>query len=279
MTRFLRLKTSKQNRISTRMKISTQKERNEEMKQDLSNISQSLDSTRLNQDKWDILLDLLEHPENYTKSQKDALLSDAEIKEMYQQMVETCEALDYQKSKEEMDMPSVSDEWERLKRVKSEEQRVKSEDNPSKIVSLWSPMRKAAAIAAILIVSGITFAAIHLATRSHQEDSANPAAEIVEQKDSIQQASTSTNVSSAEKADSLSRQKLPLVYENTELQAILTPIAQHFQLKVVYQTEASRHIRLYLQLTEGMSLDDIIELMNHFEKVNIRHEGEALIVE
>ena len=243
------------------------------MKQDLSNTDHtSLDSIRSNQDKWDLLLDFLEHPENYTESQKDTLLADAEVKEMYQQMVETCEALDYQKPKEEMDIPSVSDEWERLKRVKSE-------DNPSKIVSLWSPMRKVAAIAAILIVSGITFAAIHLTTRSHQEDSANPAAEVVEQKDSIQQASTSTNVSSAEKADSLSRQKLPLVYENTELQAIITPIAQHFQLKVVYQTEASRHIRLYLQLTEGMSLDDIIELMNHFEKVNIRHEGEALIVE
>ena len=296
--RFLRLKTSKQNRISTRMKISTQKERNEEMKQDLSNTSQSLDSTRLNQDKWDLLLDLLEHPENYTKSQKDALLSDAEIKEMYQQMVETCEALDYQKPKEEMSMPSVSDEWERLKREKSEERRVKSEEfdcytndytasskqnahgNPlTKFVSLWTPMRKVAAIAAVLIVSGITFAAIHLATRSHQKDAGNPTTAVVEQKDSVLQASASTKASSVAKADSLSQQKLPLVYEDAELQAILTPIAQHFQLKVVYQTEASRHIRLYLQLTEGMSLDDIIELMNHFEKVNIRHEGEALIVE
>jgi len=28
-----------------------------------------------------------------------------------------------------------------------------------------------------------------------------------------------------------------------------------------------------------MSLDDIIELMNHFENVNIRHEGQTLIVE
>ena len=276
--RFLRLKTSKQNRISTRMKISTQKERNEEMKQDLSNTHHtSLDSTRSNQDKWDLLLDLLEHPENYTKSQKDALLSDAEIKEMYQQMVETCEALDYQKPKEEMSMPSVSDEWERLKREKSEEQRVKSGE--TKFVSLWTPMRKVAAIAAVLIVSGITFAAIHLATRSHQKDAGNPTTAVVEQKDSVLQASASTKASSVAKADSLSQQKLPLVYEDAELQAILTPIAQHFQLKVVYQTEASRHIRLYLQLSGGMSLDDIIELMNHFEKVNIRHEGEALIVE
>ena len=269
------------------------------MKKDLSNTHHtSLDSTRSNQDKWDLLLDLLEHPENYTESQKDALLADTEVKEMYQQMVETREAIDYQKSKEKMVMPPVAEEWERLKRLKSEERRVKSEEfncytndyttsskqnahgNPStKFFSLWSPMRKVAAIVAVLIVSGITFAAIHLATRSHQENATTPTEKMTVLSDSIQQGSAIAKASSTEKADSISLQKLPLVYENAELQAILTPIAQHFQLKVVYQTEASRHIRLYLQLTEGMSLDDIIELMNHFEKVNIRHEGETLIVE
>ena len=36
---------------------------------------------------------------------------------------------------------------------------------------------------------------------------------------------------------------------------------------------------LFLQLEKNMNLDDIIELMNHFEKVNIRHEGQTLIVE
>ena len=262
------------------------------MKKDLSNTHHTpLDPTRSNQDKWDVLLDLLEHPENYTESQKDALLADAEVKEMYQQMVETREALDYQKSKEEMAMPSVAEEWEKLKRKKSEEFNCYTNDytasskqndngNPStKFFSLWSPIRKVAAIVAVLIVSGITFAAIHLATRSHQENAINSTEKVTVQSDSIQQASAIAKASSTEKADSTSQQKLPLVYENAELQAILTPIAQHFQLKVVYQTEASRHIRLYLQLTEGMSLDDIIELMNHFEKVNIRHEGETLIVE
>jgi hypothetical protein len=59
----------------------------------------------------------------------------------------------------------------------------------------------------------------------------------------------------------------------------LTPIAGHFHLQVTYQNESARHIRLFLQLEKNMSLDDIIELMNHFEKVNIRHEGQTLIVE
>ncbi len=229
----------------------------------------------MKQEKLDMLLDLLEHPENYTESQKDKLLADSEVKEIYQQIVETREALDYKKSKEEMTMPSVSDEWEKLK--KSEERRVKSEE--SKTISLWSPMRKVAAIATVLVISGIAFAAIHLATHIHQTNTTQSQEVVAERNDSAKQATTIDNHALKEKADSASSEKLPLVYENTELQAILPPIAQHFHLKVVYQNEASRHIRLYLQLTEGMSLDDIIKLMNHFEKVNIRHEGENLIVE
>ena len=229
----------------------------------------------MKQEKLDMLLDLLEHPENYTESQKDKLLADSEVKEIYQQIVETREALDYKKSKEEMTMPSVSDEWEKLK--KSEERRVKSEE--SKTISLWSPMRKVAAIATVLVISGIAFAAIHLATHIHQTNTTQSQEVVAERNDSAKQATTIDNHALKEKADSASSEKLPLVYENAELQAILPPIAQHFHLKVVYQNEASRHIRLYLQLTEGMSLDDIIKLMNHFEKVNIRHEGENLIVE
>ena len=233
-------------------------------------------------EKLDILLDLLEHPENYTESQMDELLADSEVNEIYQQMVETREALDNKKSKEEMAMPSVSDEWEKLKRTKESEEGEEQgyKENPSsKIISLWSPMRKVAAIAGVLVISGIAFAAIHLATHSHQREVANHQEMIAERNDSTKRSTAIANTASNEKADSASSMKLPLVYENAELQAILPPIAQHFHLKVVYQNEASRHIRLYLQLTEGLNLDNIIELMNHFEKVNIRHEGETLIVE
>ena len=72
---------------------------------------------------------------------------------------------------------------------------------------------------------------------------------------------------------------MPLPYENVELQNILTSIAEHYHLQVTYQNESARHIRLYLQLTESMSLDEIIDLMNHFEKVNVHHEGNKLVAE
>lgn len=232
--------------------------------------------------KWDMLLNLLEHPEKYSETQKDELLGDKEVNELYQQLIETRQSLDFAMSKEKMKMPSIDAEWEKLKEEKQQKEEMSQNAEPqqtAKLFSLWSPMRKVAAVAAVLVVSGITFAAIHLVTRSHQPSDNSNTELVASQKDSIQQVSAPQKSNIEEKTDSASLAQLPLVYENAELQNILTPIAGHFHLQVTYQNESARHIRLFLQLEKNMSLDDIIELLNHFEKVNIRHEGQTLIVE
>lgn len=248
------------------------------MKHELSDINpQKMDSQ-----KWDLLLDFLEHPEKYSETQKDELLGDEEVNELYQQLVETRQSLDFAKSKEKMKMPSIDAEWEKLKEEKQQKEEMSQNaetQQTAKLFSLWSPMRKVAAVAAVLVVSGITFAAIHLVTRSHQPSDNSNTELVASQKDSIQQVSAPQKSNIEEKTDSASLAQLPLVYENAELQNILTPIAGHFHLQVTYQNESARHIRLFLQLEKNMSLDDIIELLNHFEKVNIRHEGQTLIVE
>lgn len=232
--------------------------------------------------KWDMLLNLLEHPEKYSETQKDELLGDKEVNELYQQLIETRQSLDFAMSKEKMKMPSIDAEWEKLKEEKQQKEEMSQNaetQQTAKLFSLWSPMRKVAAVAAVLVVSGITFAAIHLVTRSHQPSDNSNTEPVASQKDSIQQVSAPQKSNIEEKTDSASLAQLPLVYENAELQNILTPIAGHFHLQVTYQNESARHIRLFLQLEKNMSLDDIIELLNHFEKVNIRHEGQTLIVE
>lgn len=248
------------------------------MKHELSDI----DPQKMDSQKWDMLLDLLEHPEKYSETQKDELLGDEEVNELYQQLIETRQSLDFAMSKEKMKMPSIDAEWEKLKEEKQQKEEMSQNaetQQTAKLFSLWSPMRKVAAVAAVLVVSGITFAAIHLVTRSHQPSDNSNTELVASQKDSIQQVSAPQKSNIEEKTDSASLAQLPLVYENAELQNILTPIAGHFHLQVTYQNESARHIRLFLQLEKNMSLDDIIELLNHFEKVNIRHEGQTLIVE
>ena len=71
------------------------------MKHELSDI----DPQKMDSQKWDLLLDLLyllEHPEKYSETQKDELLGDEEVNELYQQVVETRQSLDFAKSKEKM---------------------------------------------------------------------------------------------------------------------------------------------------------------------------------
>ena len=168
--------------------------------------------------QWDMLLDLLEHPEKYSETQKDELLGDEEVNELYQQLVETRQSLDFAKSKEGMKMPSIDAEWEKLKdEMKQKEEQQKDEMKQKKVMKqkaetqqtaklfpLWSPMRKVAAVAAVLVVSGITFAAIHLVTRSHQPSDKNNTELVSSHKNSIQQVSAPQKSNIEEKTDSAS---------------------------------------------------------------------------
>ena len=60
------------------------------MKHELSDIdsqkmdSEKMDPQKMDSQKWDMLLDLLEHPEKYFETQKDELLGDEEVNELYQ---------------------------------------------------------------------------------------------------------------------------------------------------------------------------------------------------
>ena len=99
------------------------------MKHDLSDINpQKMDSQ-----KWDLLLNLLEHPEKYSEIQKDELLGDEEVNELYLQLIETRQSLDFAKSKEGMKMPSIDAEWEKLQdEMKLKEEKQLKEENQQK---------------------------------------------------------------------------------------------------------------------------------------------------
>ena len=97
------------------------------MKHELSDI----DPQKMDSQKWDMLLGLLEHPEKYSEIQKDELLGDEEVNELYQQLVETRQSLDFAKSKEEMKMPSIDAEWEKLKDEMKLKDKIKLKDRKS----------------------------------------------------------------------------------------------------------------------------------------------------
>ena len=103
------------------------------------------------------LLDMQEHPENYSEDQLRQILADDEMASLMEQLAQTKRAFIHRDMKEE-EIP-VDEEWERF----SEELSVKSEKKKE-----WRIMKIAAAFIGVLIISGITYAVINVVSHSGQ---------------------------------------------------------------------------------------------------------------
>lgn len=82
-------------------------------------------------------------------------------------------------------------------------------------------------------------------------------------------------------AEDRTNPKAPVVFEDIELSGILEYIADKMQVKVEYRNQAAAHIRFYLQWDSKDSLQDIIDKINHFDKVHLSFDeaNQMLIVE
>ena len=159
----------------------------------------------------------------------------------------------------------IDEEW-----VKFEAEHFK--DEKKSILNFFNSTKKiAAVIIGVLMLSGITYAAIRMIsgnTQSVQE----------EQTVAVEKAQPSTiNTQQSESADSTIIQ--PVVFENAELGMILQEIASFYQCEVVYKKEKTKRIRLFFTWEKKQSLDEVIEMFNKFERFHIRQENQKLIVE
>ena len=145
-------------------------------------------------------------------------------------------------------------------------------DGRNSILNFFNSAKKIAAIfIGVLILSGITYAAIHMIssnTQSVQE----------QQTVAVENAQSSTiNAQQSEPADSTVLQ--PVVFENAELGTILREVAAFYQCEVVYKKEKTKRIRLFFTWDKKQSLDEVIEMFNKFERFHIRQENNKLIIE
>ena len=186
--------------------------------------------------KKDEQIRMLLHPENYTDEQLDRMLEEAHIT-----------------------VPDANEAWERFKNERQETRHVKL------------PLMKIAAIfVGVLMLSGITYAAIHFIGGSSQK-AQEPQTVIT---DNAQRPATE-----AQPTDNNSTELKTVVYEDTELATILNDIAKFYQVEPVYKKEDTKHIRLYFTWDKQLKLDDIIDLFNKFERFHITQENQKLIVE
>jgi len=203
-------------------------------------------------DKIRLLLDMHEHPENYTDQQLAAMLDD-DLQEQFatakRAMTDTPE-------------PDVDAEWQRF-----EQQHFAPVKNRR-----W--LKVAAMIAGVLMLSAFTYAAIH-AVRARQPEPQQTTTQQVEKTDGIIDNSAPT---STEVIDSISMEQ-PVTFDNVTLETIISDIAARHQMQADFRNEEARGLRFYFELHPGEDLNSIIERLNMFERVSVSIEGNTIVVE
>lgn len=162
----------------------------------------------------------------------------------------------------------IDEEWTKFEAEHFKDGR----NSSSSILHFFHSTKKMAALfIGVLILSGITYAAIHMI-------SSNPQSEQVDQTVAVDNTQPLTiNAQQSASADSTIIQ--PVVFENAELGRILQEIASFYQCEVVYKKEKAKRVRLFFTWDKKQSLDQVVETFNKFERFHIAKENQKLIVE
>ena len=203
-------------------------------------------------DKIRLLLDMHEHPENYTDEQLATMLDD----EMQEQLVTAKRAMT------DIPEPDVEAEWQRFEQ---------EHDVPARN-RRW--LKVAAMIAGVLMLSAFTYAAIR-AVSHHAVDKAKESTETVAPEPQPE----STVGPRLGVADTATVAVEPVVFDNLPLDQMLEQIASHYGMQVEFRNEDARALRFYFVLQPDEALDAVLERLNLFESVNISKEGNTIVVE
>ena len=215
--------------------------------------------------KTEQLLKMLEHPEQYTERQWQDILADDECRELYSLMAKTRSALASEQAAERLSDEMIDAQWQRL---------AGEQHGRAAIVPLW---RKIAAAAVVVIACvGIAIAAVHTGFfgLKHSE---NQPEKVVQQGNNPE--NTVADEALAPTPDTLSMAAEPRLFEEVPLEQVLTELAAHYGVEVEYRSDDVRSLRLFYQWEPEYSLDKVVEMLNSFDAISIRHKGNQLIVE
>ena len=164
------------------------------------------------------------------------LLQEPDGKELYQMAAETKKAFAHEQETE----IDVEHEWNKF---------------AARHTTPWYVRYRAIAACAALFV-GVTIAAIvHITATptkpTQQSEDGKPAPT-----EQTQQVGTS--------------EQEMFVFDNATLKTVLMNLAVHYNAEVEFRNSKSRNIRLHVQIDKGLSLQEAVELLNHFDKVNLK---------
>ena len=220
------------------------------------------------EEKRQMFFNMQEHPERYTDEQVESLLADEDVKDFFHDMAMVRMAM----KKENPKKVNVDEAWKKF----ADTQRLKVNETSGETFS--NRWKIAASIIGVVFLSGITFAAIHSGIfRFSSSDEANQAKTEQVSSTSDLNKMDSIKVSATEKADSLDLK--PVVFDNAELGDVVSQLAAFYNVKVEFDNEESQHVRIFFNWDKTKTLEQNLEILNAFERIQITEVNGTLKVE
>ena len=136
-----------------------------------------------------------------------------------------------------------------------------------------------AASIAVFALSSLVAVAIGVAvTVGVIKEEPKPAEEGQEQAVAAQQAAAIDDTAVAEK-DTVPSTAEPVLFEDAPLGDILEAVSAAYGVTVSYRTSEAAGLHLYYKLDPSLQLSEIVEQLNTFEQLNLRLDGETIIVD
>ena len=226
------------------------------------------------QDKANLLLDMQEHPENYTDEQLASMLADdEELAEMLEAAAKTKQAMTKAAvDNEELPMDELWEQFaaEHADEFDAEDSAADTDAPKAKLVQM--PLHKVAAmIIGIIFTVGVAFAAIQIV-----RNASKPAPEPTQIETPAPKPQDVKPVEQ-EPTDSVVAAK-PVIFDNVELDKMLTTMAKHYGAEVEFDNDDARAFRLYFTWKPSETLEHEIERLNQFESINIELNDHKITV-
>ena len=251
-------------------------------------------------DKFEKILDIIDHQEKYSDEEIREILQDEECRKLYQTMEEVDSALLQQNLNTQASIshlpddalssnsslgnssPNIDEEWEKFSQehqlqeeathpiVQEESHPIAQEAGASHPITSWRKL--VASIAGFVLISGIAFAAIHTYIKRSQEPpqvTADTHPEVIKS-DSAKQVAAK---------DSLTHPKpekpaIHKTFENVAFEQMISEIASYYDLQVKFENNEDKTLRLYYEWNSHSSIENIVKELKTLAVATDKQFGE-----
>ncbi len=210
-------------------------------------------------DKYELVLDIVEHPEKYTSAKLAEIMSDPEAKEIYNLLCKADSAIEAEKDID------VDSEWKYFS---------KKHSTSFRRTFFWFGSR-AASIATIVGTSIVAVAAgiaVTVAVIDHKSD---PIVENVAVEPTVVVSADTITA----KSDTVKAGRTPIMFEDEPLEKIMKEVADSYGIEVKFNNKEVKLLHLYYKLDPSLPLNEVMEQLNTFEQINIKQDGNILTID